>query len=231
MKRPARLTVAATFAVALGGMALTTTPAAGIALPTKAHHFLFIRWGKDTFNLEPLPPDETCVEPLVVEDPCFAARPMTFTGVTREATGETCHSEGAAEGEVTTAPLESVLGYINKKKGEVGLEAYPIGGGLFARFICGTTLVEWKGGLVYALTPANKVIKEGSALSAKTTPAKLEGGDPKPMMEAQENGGGFDTEEFVDEGEIKPEEGTTIEIKAKGKRAPEIKIKSKKKKK
>lgn len=230
MRRVALLAVGATLALGLGDMALATAPASAkyvCCIRVTTHRLLIFKDHEEVgFNFEPLPSTISI----------FPTSGTTFTGVTREEAGTAipCHSEGAEEGEVKTAPLTTALGYLNRKGKQVGFEVYPTGGGLYASFTCGMSVVEWRGGLVYALTPANKVVKEGSALSIKTVPgAKLEGlpegAEPAIVMEEQVNGGGFHPTEFVDEGEMAPV-GMTVKVKANGKTTPGLVVKEKKKK-
>jgi hypothetical protein len=54
-----------------------------------------------------------------------------------------CASEGLAEGEIETKPLEGELGYINKAAHEVGVRLTPAKKkGLFAEFVCGNGAVN-----------------------------------------------------------------------------------------
>jgi len=161
----------------------------------------------------------------------------TFQGVSKS--GVPCHSQGAAAGEVKTVPTTLELGYINAKKKQiaVGLEERPTSGTLYAKFECGTELVEWRGATIAALSPINKTIKEGSSLTAdvnvgstgKDEVTHFEGG-PQAVMEEQVNGGGFHEIAFQDEATLSPAEGS-IKVKGKGTAPPQFELKSKKPKK
>jgi hypothetical protein len=103
---------------------------------------------------------------------------------------ERCSSEFSNYGEVKTVPLTLELGWINKAKGEVGLEERPTTGELYAHFICGPetgggTLVRVKGGVIGTITPINKKILPGDSYTwvavenketGKQTVTKFEGG-------------------------------------------------------
>src|ERR1700676_265224 len=73
-------------------------------------------------------------------------------------TGAMCHSAGAKEGEVKTVPTIQELGWIDKAKGEVGLEERPAKGTILATFTCGKNTVELRGADVGAVAPINKAI-------------------------------------------------------------------------
>jgi len=107
-----------------------------------------------------------------------------------------CNSAGAKEGEVKTKPVTAELGFINKAKGEVGLEERPTTGTALATFTCAKTTIEVRGGVIGSITPINKAttsegLTETIALKeGKQAITKFEGG-PTSVLEAQVNGGGY----------------------------------------
>jgi hypothetical protein len=158
----------------------------------------------------------------------------SWTGVEEEKEKLPCHSEGAQEGEVKLEPITEELGWINKAKGEVGLEERPTNGGLLAKFTCGTSLlnsktVEIRGGVIGRVTPTNTKVKHPTFLTneivapeGKQQITKFEGG-PTVGREIQINGGGF-AEDPVTQPVHLDASPATIEIKAKGNKPPRFKI-------
>ncbi len=134
--------------------------------------------------------------------------------------GTACSSPGEPEGVVETEPVTEELGWINKKKKEVGLEERPTTGDVYARFACGPEAVEMRGGVIGALTPVKKIIKAGGSLTDLVTRteggeqaiSKFEGG-PKTGLEYQVDGGGFQEAPTTDPSTITVS-GGTLEVKA-----------------
>jgi len=114
-----------------------------------------------------------------------ATATITFTGCELLASKEECHSAGAAEGEIVTAPLEGTLGFItDKAEGEqlnvsVGLDVTHASSLLSAECASGTK-VAVSGSVIAPLGTIDKM-SAGNSLAAvatagKQTPEEFEGG-------------------------------------------------------
>ena len=111
-----------------------------------------------------------------------------------------CNSAGAAPGVVKLAPVTEEIGWINKERGEVGLEERPSKGKLLAKFTCGHHTVEIRGAVIGVLTPVDAVIggPEGHWTAVATANKEtgkqsitgFEGGS-KAIVEFQIDKGGF----------------------------------------
>lgn len=117
---------------------------------------------------------------------------LDFTGC--EYGGARCTTAGAAEGEVVTNSLEGELGWKNVAAAEVGLDLAPTEeGGLFAKFICGTTPVTVQGSVI-GVVEADKMLTsmtiQYSSDKGTQKPERLEG-DPKDVLEFSFAGGKF----------------------------------------
>jgi hypothetical protein len=143
-----------------------------------------------------------------------------------EAPGIKCHSTGAKEGEVRSESVTEELGFINKAKGEVGIEERPQKGELLEKFTCGEHVIETRGAVIGAITPINKKVTpeehftvNESTVEGKQAITKFEGG-PTAALEAQVDGSGFQEATAEDPGEIVP--AGTREIRATPLAGPEF---------
>jgi hypothetical protein len=135
-----------------------------------------------------------------------------------KATGILCNSKGAEPGEVVTEPVMATLGWINKAKGEVGLQLKPEkAGGLLAKFECGkASKREIRGSAIAPITPVNTPVAPTEAFTSafaqsegKQTVASFEG-EPAVSLETSVNKAAFEKAGIESTEEIKPDE--TLEI-------------------
>ncbi len=126
--------------------------------------------------------------------------------------GSECHSPGAGEGEVVTAPLVQQLGWIDKASGEVGLlERTQKKKAMFASFTCGEAQVELRGSVVGRVTPVNTRVgpeevftNDIAVTEAGEEVYQLEGAPPV-ALEMQVDKGGFFPVGWGDLGELSVE--------------------------
>ncbi|HEX5224378.1 MAG TPA: hypothetical protein VFW29_04545 [Solirubrobacteraceae bacterium] len=114
--------------------------------------------------------------------PRSAAMAITLTGCegTKTLVGS-CHSEGAAPGEVRSAALQSQLGIIKVGTAStVGWVLRPVSGTALASMTCGGTTATLSGSLIGQVTSVNKMSAvftfKFKGTSGKQVPEKFEGG-------------------------------------------------------
>lgn len=127
-----------------------------------------------------------------------------LTGCSTE--GQQCHSAGEPEGTIAIEELATVLGYINRTKGEVGTEFKPATGEFVAKFDCPGTpdiYIAIKEDVIGRLEPVNVVATTG-ALNLKGALArqeveKFQGGPKRTLLfeVSTEGQAGFEKGEFI----------------------------------
>ena len=124
-----------------------------------------------------------------VTGPKTATLTLRLTGC--EAYNFKCNSPGAAPGEIVSNQLSSTLGYINKRKKQVGADLQSASG-TTTEFECGPAHVVVTGSIIGRITPINKkvtaFILEFTQAHGKQKPSKFEGG-PTDVPMGSVNGG------------------------------------------
>jgi hypothetical protein len=107
-----------------------------------------------------------------------------------------CKSPNGVAGEVQTAVLTGVLGYISKPKKQVGVDLLSPAGAPLTSFFCGAAMrVGVVGSVIGRITPINKLVTPPAKFAlhfvqakGKQNPNKLEG-EPVDVLESSINGG------------------------------------------
>lgn len=143
----------------------------------------------------------------------------SLTPVCHAPEGTACHSYGLKAGQIERYPVTAELGFINKAKGEVGIEYKPMEGGLLSRITCGEQVIETRGAAIGRFTPIDTPIKHSGHLTiqfneteGKQEVSKFEGG-PSVSLEASVNGAPFKAIGLQNTGELIP--AGTLEISTK----------------
>ncbi len=123
---------------------------------------------------------------------------LTLTGCKLASSEAKCASAGGAPGEIVTKQLEGVLGIDTlgetAAKNKIGLDLFPDGKtGPLMEFGCASTTVSVRGSVIVPVT-ANKMLLavtvKASGKTGKQIPEHFVG-EPKDILEASFNGGGF----------------------------------------
>lgn len=118
---------------------------------------------------------------------------VTFKGC--ETVGDTCSTEGAAEGELVTKTLEGIVGFENKARKKTAFDLYPDGKtGLFIKFSCSGLVIAVQGSVIVPIK-SDKMLLSGTlkykATKGKQQVEKFEGG-PTDVLETTYKGGPFE---------------------------------------
>lgn len=140
--------------------------------------------------------------------------------ITAKRGGTFCKSEGQPTGVVKTLPAILELGWIDKAKGEVGLEERPMSGELRSKFSCGKEVIETRGAVIGSITPINKKVTvlpiSVAVEGGHQIYTKFEGG-PTVGLEIRKNGGHWAKTTLSNSGALSVSQGT-IEVSAAGER-------------
>ena len=122
---------------------------------------------------------------------------VTFTGC--EAFGSKCNSEGAATGEIRTAQLRSLYGFISRPKA-IGVSLEPLSGSVFAEFSCGPAPTVLRGSVIVKAgsivsgkfkSSTNKMLNKLLLELGSEAPEKFEG-EPPDVLEGSTAGSSFE---------------------------------------
>jgi hypothetical protein len=136
---------------------------------------------------------------------------MTFTGCRGGKTKSECQSAGAVAGEIRTARLRSLYGFIERPK-NVGVSLEAVRGN-FMEFRCGEESVVVRGSVIGPIRPVSKM---SSTFTEKFKGAKgvqkvqKSEGEPTDILEASVNGGAFRSAAFTSADTVTNEEPLEI---------------------
>jgi hypothetical protein len=119
---------------------------------------------------------------------------LTLTGC--EYLGEKCSTSGAGVGEVTTRPLEGILGITKlgetSVKNKIGLDLFPVGKtGDVMEFSCGATAVSVRGSVIGVAAKAMTTLTYAASSRDKQIPESFVG-EPTDILEASFNEAPFE---------------------------------------
>jgi hypothetical protein len=151
-----------------------------------------------------------------VTGPATGTMKITFSGCSLKKLP--CNTVGLSPGEIVTAPLAFIVGYINKATKEVGMDLMSPTGKPFMEFVCGSgTRGLVIGSVIGRITPINVKVKAGKVFTVHFTQSKgvqkivkLEGG-PVDVLETSFGG------PFVESGLASTDKikfGEAVELKA-----------------